>query len=322
MNLKQLEYFVRVAEVGSFSKAAVLLDIAQPALSRQVRLLETDLRAVLLQRTGRGVVLTEAGKRLFEHAVGILQLVAQAREDLEAGRDEPTGRVVIGLPPSMGRLLTLPLVQGFERRLPKARLAIVEGLSAHITEWIATGRVDVGLVLNPQTQEAIEVQPVFEEALCLVSPAQAGQHRQGAQDGQGGQGGEQAQEVEEVEFAGLGAYPLVIPERTHAIRRVIENQAALSRIKLQVAWEVSGVQSMLDLVRSGHGHAVLTRAAVLAGGRPEAFTVRELTRPRLYSRLFLATSATKPSTPLIRHAVDLLMELARNRGHEVDHINS
>ena len=232
MNLKQLEYFVRVAEAGSFSKAALLLDIAQPALSRQVRLLETDLRVVLLQRTGR---------------------------------------------------------------------------------------VDVGLVLNPQTQEAIEVQPVFEEALCLVSPAQAGQHRQGAQDGQGGQ---QAQEVEEVEFAGLGAYPLVIPERTHAIRRVIENQAALSRIKLQVAWEVSGVQSMLDLVRSGHGHAVLTRAAVLAGGRPEAFTVRELTRPRLYSRLFLATSATKPSTPLIRHAVDLLMELARNRGHEVDHINS
>ena len=316
MNLKQLEYFVRVAEVGSFSKAAVLLDIAQPALSRQVRLLETDLRAVLLQRTGRGVVLTEAGKRLFEHAVGILQLVAQAREDLEAGRDEPTGRVVIGLPPSMGRLLTLPLVQGFERRLPKARLAIVEGLSAHITEWIATGRVDVGLVLNPQTQEAIEVQPVFEEALCLVSPAQAGRHGQG---GQGGQGGQQAAEVE---FAGLGAYPLVIPERTHAIRRVIENQAALSRIKLQVAWEVSGVQSMLDLVRSGHGHAVLTRAAVLAGGRPEAFSVRELTQPRLYSRLFLATSATKPSTPLIRHAVDLLMELARNRGHEVDHINS
>ncbi len=316
MNLKQLEYFVRVAEVGSFSKAAVLLDIAQPALSRQVRLLETDLRAVLLQRTGRGVVLTEAGKRLFEHAVGILQLVAQAREDLEAGRDEPTGRVVIGLPPSMGRLLTLPLVQGFERHLPKARLAIVEGLSAHITEWIATGRVDVGLVLNPQTQEAIEVQPVFEEALCLVSPAQAGRHGQG---GQGGQGGQQAAEVE---FAGLGAYPLVIPERTHAIRRVIENQAALSRIKLQVAWEVSGVQSMLDLVRSGHGHAVLTRAAVLAGGRPEAFSVRELTQPRLYSRLFLATSATKPSTPLIRHAVDLLMELARNRGHEVDHINS
>ncbi len=304
MNLKQLEYFVRVAEVGSFSKAAVLLDIAQPALSRQVRLLETDLHAVLLQRTGRGVVLTESGKRLFEHAVGILQLVTQAREDLEAGRDEPTGRIVIGLPPSMGRVLTLPLVQGFASRLPKARLAIVEGLSAHITEWIATGRVDIGLVLNPQSQEAIEVQPVFEEELCLVSPADPAQR-----DG-------------ELEFLRLGAFPLVIPERTHAIRRVIENQAALSRIKLQIAWEVSGVQSMLDLVRSGHGHAILTRGAVLASGQSEAFGVRALTRPRLYSRLFLATSATKPSTPLMRHASQMLMELARNRGVGVDHINS
>ncbi len=304
MNLKQLEYFVRVAEAGSFSKAALLLDIAQPALSRQVRLLETDLRVVLLQRTGRGVVLSAAGKRLFEHAVGILQLVAQAREDLEAGRDEPVGRIVIGLPPSMGRLLTLPLVQGFERQLPRARLAIVEGLSAHLIEWIASGRVDIGLVLNPQSQEAIEVQPVFEQPLCLVSPAA---------------GGEAAQAVD---FADLGGYPLVIPERTHAIRRVIENQAALSRIKLQVAWEVSGVQAMLDLVRSGHGHAVLTAGAVLASGHPEDYRVRELRGPRLYSRLFLATSATKPASPLMRHAGGLLMELARAHAGAGDHINS
>ena len=76
MNLKQLEYFVRVAELGSFSKAAMILNIAQPALSRQVRLLETDLHVNLLTRNGRGVVLTEVGQRLFDHSVGILQLGA------------------------------------------------------------------------------------------------------------------------------------------------------------------------------------------------------------------------------------------------------
>mgnify|MGYP003429888468 CR=1 FL=1 len=100
VNLKQLEYFVAVAELGSFSKAAVILNIAQPALSRQVRLLETDLHVTLLMRNGRGVVLTEAGKRLFDHSVGILQLVSRTREDIEASRDEPAGRIVIGLPPS------------------------------------------------------------------------------------------------------------------------------------------------------------------------------------------------------------------------------
>src|SRR5476651_351247 len=96
MNLKQLDYFVHVAELGSFSKAALVLDIAQPALSRQVRGLETELRENLFLRNGRGVALTDAGKRLFDHGVAILRLVAHAREDLGASRDEARGRVTVG----------------------------------------------------------------------------------------------------------------------------------------------------------------------------------------------------------------------------------
>ena len=142
MNLKQLEYFVHVAELGSFSKAAVVLDIAQPALSRQVRSLETELRQQLFLRNGRGVALTDAGKRLFDHSVAVLQLMAHAREDLGASRDEPVGRVTIGLPPSIGRQLTLPLIDRFKKQLPAARLAIVEGLSTHIVEWVTTGRIE------------------------------------------------------------------------------------------------------------------------------------------------------------------------------------
>src|ERR1700761_3006814 len=91
MNLKQLEYFVRVAELGSFGKAALQLNMSQPALSRQVRLLETDLRTTLLIRNGRGVVLTEIGKRLFDHGLRVLQLVTSVAEDIEAARDEPSG---------------------------------------------------------------------------------------------------------------------------------------------------------------------------------------------------------------------------------------
>ena len=127
MNLKQLEYFVHVAELGSFSKAAVVLDIAQPALSRQVRSLETELRQQLFLRNGRGVALTDAGKRLFDHSVAVLQLMAHAREDLGASRDEPVGRVTIGLPPSIGRQLTLPLIDRFKKQLPAARLASSRG---------------------------------------------------------------------------------------------------------------------------------------------------------------------------------------------------
>lgn len=292
VNLKQLEYFVRVAELGSFSKAAQVLNIAQPALSRQVRLLETDLRVALLLRNGRGVVLTELGQRLFDSSVGILQLVARVREDIDTSRDEPAGRIVVGLPPSMGRLLTLPLVEAFRRKLPKARLAIVEGLTTHLAEWIATGRVDLGLLYNPEPQAALEVQPVQDEELGLVSRAGRGSPR-GAT----------------LSFADLPRYPLIVPERAHAIRKLLETQAALAGCRLEVALEVSSVQAILELVRAGHGHAVLTSSALAACGQPETLVLRPLVEPRLVSTLCLAQSAHKPPTPLLRHTLRLLREL-------------
>ncbi len=163
MNLKHLQSFVRVAELGSFSKAARVLDIAQPALSRQVRQLETDLRETLLLRNGRGVSLTDAGRRLFDHGVQILQHVSQAREDLGAERGAAVGHVTIGLPPSIGRRLTLPLIEDFRQHLPRARLTIVEGLSANIAEWIASGRADIGLLYNPDAQPELEITPLQRE---------------------------------------------------------------------------------------------------------------------------------------------------------------
>jgi LysR family transcriptional regulator, nitrogen assimilation regulatory protein len=291
MNIKQLESFVRVAELGSFSKAARVLDTAQPALSRLVRQLEVDLHATLLERTGRGVVLTEPGKRLFEHANGILQLMARAREAVASSRDEPSGRIVVGMPPSLGRRLTLPLVEAFERELPKAQLAIVEGLSTHIAEWIATGRVDVGLVHNPEPQAALEIEPLQDEPLYLVS---APGEQRGA-----------------VGLAELPQYPLVIPERLHAIRRLLEARAALTGIKLNVAWEISSVPAIVLMVLGGHGHAVLTRDAVADEVKAGRLGLRPLGEPPLVNTLAIATSASKRATPLQRHVVRSLRELLR-----------
>ncbi|MFN4065519.1 MAG: LysR family transcriptional regulator, partial [Parazoarcus communis] len=99
MDLKQLEYFVRVAEMGSFTRASIALDIAQPALSRQIRLLEVELRQNLLIRNGRGVTTTEAGKLLLEHARGVLHQIERAKEELSRIRGALSGRVAVGLPP-------------------------------------------------------------------------------------------------------------------------------------------------------------------------------------------------------------------------------
>lgn len=300
MNLKQLEYFVHVAELGSFSKAAVVLDIAQPALSRQVRGLETELRQQLFLRNGRGVALTDAGKRLFDHSVAVLQLMAHARADLGASRDEPVGRVTIGLPPSIGRQLTLPLIDRFKKQLPAARLAIVEGLSTHIVEWVTTGRIDIGLVYNPEAQAGLEITPLLQEALSLVSRAAKGKGM-----------GKRKPAAPPLPMKELPRYPLIVPERVHAMRRLLETQAALAGIKLDIAWEVSSVPSIIDLVCAGYGHAVLTASGVAASARAGELVVRRLTDPAPVSVLCLAVSAHKRPTPLALHAMRLLTELVR-----------
>jgi LysR family nitrogen assimilation transcriptional regulator len=292
MNLKHLESFVRVAELGSFSKAARVLDIAQPALSRQVRSLETDLRETLLLRNGRGVTLTDAGRRLFEHGVQILQRVSQAREDLGAQRDAAVGHVTIGLPPSIGRRLTLPLIESFREHLPRARLTIVEGLSANIAEWIGSGRADLGLLYNPDPQPALEITPLTRERLCLVEAVHGRKGSKGP-----------------VPLRELGAFPLILPERHQAIRRLLQTQANLAAVKLHVAWEVSSVPAIIDLVCARVGYAVLNASAVDASGRGSELAVRPIVEPELVSVLFLAQSATKPATPLTRRVARLLTEL-------------
>jgi LysR family nitrogen assimilation transcriptional regulator len=293
MNLRQLESFVRVAELGSFSKAARVVGIAQPALSRQVRLLETDLRETLLLRNGRGVSLTPAGRRLFEHGVQILQQVAQARVDLGAQRDAPVGQVTIGLPPSIGRRLTLPLIEAFRKQLPRARVTVVEGLSAHIAEWIASGRADLGLLYNPEPTTALEIAPLLREPLCLVQPAQRGRKALSST----------------VALRELGDYPLIVPERHQSLRRLLESQATLAGVPLDIACEVSSIPAIIDLVCARMGNAVLHASAVAASGRAAELVVRRIVRPELPSVLCLAQSATKPPTPLTRKARQLLADL-------------
>ena len=175
MDLKQIEYFVRVAELGSFTRASVVLDIAQPALSRQVRLLEVELRQNLLVRNGRGATPTEAGKLLPEHGRGILHQVERAREELGRVRGALAGRVAIGLPPSIAKVLTVPLTRAFRVKLPDAALAISEGLSVAMRESLTTGLLDIALLYNTPPAPGIETTALLEEDLFLVQRRSAGQ---------------------------------------------------------------------------------------------------------------------------------------------------
>ena len=294
MDLKQLEYFVHVAELGSFTRAAGLLQVAQPALSRQVRRLEIELKQTLLLRNGRGVSVTEAGKRLLAHGRGILHQVGRAREEVEEAKDAPVGRVAVGLPPTVAKLLTVPLVNEFRARLPRATLSIVDGLSTPMQEWLQMGRIDVALLYNPVPSPAVETLPLLQEDLYLIAP------RRGRPPAGAGA----------VTLRELPGYPLIIPSRPNAIRMQVETQLAKLGARPTVALEIDGVEAILDLVADGHGYAVLTLNAVRASGKPKAYLAHPLVKPRLRSQLALAVSGQRPSTPIQRATVSLLQTFA------------
>jgi LysR family nitrogen assimilation transcriptional regulator len=292
MELKQLEYFVAVVNAGGFTSAARLLGVAQPAISRQVRALEVELRQNLLLRNGRGATPTEAGKRLLDHARGILQQVERARREVDDVQGAPVGHLVIGLPPTLARVLTTPIVREFRQRFPRATVSIVEGLSATIQEWVQVGRADIGIVYNPMPSPDIDLSPLLEEDLCLI--------------GLRGPGRQPAT----VALAELPRFPLIVPTRPHSIRTLVEAKLSAFGLRPNVTLEIDAIGPILELVAEDQGFAVLSRRALPPGEAGRKLHARRIVRPALRSALALAVSAHRPTTSLQEAALALIAQLA------------
>ncbi len=304
MDLKQLEYFRHVAELGSFTRAASFLSIVQPALSRQVRQLEVELGQNLFERNGRGVVLTDAGTRLLEHTRGILNQIGRARQDLEDQRNGDTGHVVLGLPPSLGRSVTVPLVKAFKQELPNAQLATVEGLTAYILEWLSLGRVDCGLVYNATPSPAVNIVPLLEDQLYLIAPRSGAAARKAPR--------------KSIMLAELADYPLIIPSRPHSIRMSVENALTGVNRKIKVAHEIECIPAVIDLVRQGLGFAVLPLNAVTSTRWADEVAAKPILAPTLKTPLSIVTSAQRPTGPLMRKAIEVIRTIVRQEISSTD----
>ena len=304
MDLKQLEYFVRVAELGSFTRASIALDIAQPALSRQIRLLEVELRQNLLTRNGRGALPTEAGNLLLKHGRGILHQVEVAREELGAVRGALAGRVSIGLPPSLSKLITVPLIRAFRERLPQANLTLTEGFSVLMHEGLRVGNLDMAVLYNAAHSPEMEMTTLHAEELVLISqkipetgsitassPKRARQHPS------------LRQSINLIEVAAL---PLILPSRPNAFRILIEREMIAIDRKPIITLEVDGLNAILSLVKEGMGHAVLPSYTLSNFDDPNSFTLRSIASPRIVSELALVRSARRPSTETQKTAVEVV----------------
>jgi LysR family nitrogen assimilation transcriptional regulator len=292
MDLKQLEYFVRVAELGSFTRASISLDVAQPALSRQIRLLEVELRQNLLTRNGRGAVPTEAGKLLLAHGRGILHQVALTREELGAARGALAGRVSMGLPPSLSKLITVPLAKAFAQELPQAQLSLTEGFSVRMHEGLRVGNLDIAVLYNPERSADLEMATLHEDTLTLISPPTS------ASDAARGL-------VTSVALADVAALPLILPSRPNAFRNLLESQMIAIGKRPRIVLEVDGLNAILNLVKEGMGHAILPSYTLSNFEHSIPFGVTPIHSPAIKSQLMLVWSARRPTTQTHKKAMEI-----------------
>lgn len=227
MDLRSIEAFIRIADLGSITAASRELNIVQPALSRHIQRIESELGVPLLVRLPRGVQLTVAGRRFLEHSRRIVQEVARASEDVTAGADACAGEVSVGLSPTLSTLLVLGLAERTSAAHPRLRLRIAEAFSRHLQADVADGRLDLALLTNPPQTRGLRLTPVFTEPVMVLMPMQS-----------------------------RGTVPVVTPDElarlpvvlTRGIRTFVEEQLHSHGVSLLVEMEVDSVEAIRRLL--------------------------------------------------------------------------
>jgi LysR family nitrogen assimilation transcriptional regulator len=300
MDLRQLRYFVRIVDLGSLSKAAVDLYVAQPALSRQVAALEAELKAPLLVRSVRGVTPTGAGAALYRQAQGILRQLSRIPEEVRSAGGLPAGVVSVGLPYSVSNVLTATLVAAVLEKLPAVRIFVTEAVSGVLEEQLTGGRLDIGMLYETERRAGgIDERPVLVEELFLVSA------------GKGKRVGEIAlgRRVGEIALAEALKRPFILPGRNNATRRILEKAAARAGVGFEVIAEVDSASTIRGMVAAGLGVSVMSRSALHPEGAGPALTLQRIVRPTL-SRALNVCASRETHTRATSAVLELLGETA------------
>ncbi|OZI60865.1 LysR family transcriptional regulator [Bordetella genomosp. 11] len=291
MDLRQLAYFVAVADAKSFTRAAVALNLVQSTLSHQIALLEADVGQRLLTRTGRGAVPTEAGAALLLHARAMLNSARKAREELRDLHLNPAGRLAVGLPSQVALSMASPMVSTMRERLPRAIVSISEGISLHLRELLIEGRLDVALLYDPPPSPQLAYRTLTREAFLLVGPAGA------------------PPLPRRVSLAALAGYPMLLPGRGNAIRSQVDSVLAPRGVQLNIVAEAGVVLTLLKLVGDGLGYTAAPASMLMHDGNRLRLQTARIGPPAIRNRLVLATPKARPETRLLKEFLQVVQDL-------------
>lgn len=299
MDIKQIRYFLGVLEAKSFTKAADLLHVAQPAIGMQVRKLEEELGVQLLVRHSRGVMPTGSGEILARHGKMLLNDVKELRRLVMNSAVEPAGRVTIGM--SAGAMYTLagPLFEACREKYPDISINLTEGLSAHLAELMTKDSLDAALTNDPPESGNLVVEPLAEGFLCLVSRNNSARPQN---------------ELSEIPLQEALMHDLIVSSRATRFRYRIESAAKEIDIMLESPHDVDSVPAIKELVLRGIGSGLLSYCTVAAEVKDGRLVARRIIDPEVkrtvslvYSRMGVSSKALMAVCNEIRTIVGRLI---------------
>lgn len=292
MDLRRLEIFAKVAELGSFSRAAEALFLTQPTISEHVRALEDELGVQLLDRLGRGATPTRAGQLLLGYARRMLTLSREAHQALDRFQGRMSGELVVGGSTIPGEYVLPALVGQFKAKYPDISISLLIGSTRQVSDWLDEGRVEVGVVGARPAARTLAARELMADELVVVVAATHPWARRGT-----------------ITLADLQTEPMVVRERGSGSRDAVEHalhEAGIAPATLRVVGEMGSTQAVKQAVRAGVGIALISRRAVedeCRAGLLACVTVKEL---RVARAFYLVTHRDRTRSPLAEAFVEFI----------------
>lgn len=276
MDTRRLEAFVKVVDLGSMSRAAKLLNIAQPALSQQIASLEVDFKRKLLDRSARGVMPTEAGRILYRYAKSIQRQIDEARRTILENRSDLTGNVTIGLAPlSSAALLATPLLMQVRENYPGIVLHIYDSSGVMLSEMMLKGSMDIAVLYGDRPVTGLDYKPLMREYFYLVAPRSMYADQ------------EPSKEVSAEEIA---QFDLLLPYRESFLRQTVERVCAEVGLRPRIVAEIHSQSTLSSAIAAGMGAAVLPMSIAKELPNLDELCIRRINAPSASQQMSLCIS--------------------------------
>lgn len=295
MDLRQIQFFVKLFQEGSMTRAAARLNVVQPALSMQIRRLEDEFGVRLFERTSRGVIPTDTGKSFYRMCLEILADVEKAGRYLREATGRIEGELRVGLMPSLARNVAPRVISEYSSLYPGVRLRVLDAYSGNLVDWLASGDIDFAVINRPEKDVGVSTIPLFNDSLLLIS---------GTDDNRVAPASVWARQ--------LASMHLILPSERQGMRRLIDTTLARFDIRLVPEMEMDSLQATMELVRGSRWATILPGIAIRQADIDESIEVRRIIAPVISREVVVGFHPQHPLTMAGRLFVDKLAEHSRS----------